>query len=769
MAGAKMFDSMRNDMKKGSRMTRIAALALIGAGMASASVVADNQQAIQNKMDSLDSKRGLEINGSIRSGFFRSTFDSEMDQMAVNNTSDREQNEFVVFDLKLGFRPWDDVRANAIIRMSAGMQEYFAAAAKNVSVPWLNIEGKVGDFFHYVVGDFRQAYSPLTLYSPDVEFLYEPDIYHRNRQIARSQVLLEGNQRNLQGVNLQFRDSFGDAIGEVRAEGIFSRLRRPEYLDMSGAMGNLLPNEGVSGAHQTSGMDKYLAALNLENYPLKKNVMVGLTQMLIWDDENSLQREYRKNYLYIKNRGNDPTHKFKYGPVNPYDTLPQNTMVTSLRLGADGAGLLNNQNLILDFTAEYAMSKDDVYEEFSADVPDSVTGQPFTLLKDSTAAPKTYDTLKVLTHEKSSLNGKALLVELNIGYQVESTWMVKATANYLMNDSNWFNNLAQSPSFFPRRIMNSEKDGNTSKYGINSPLYSTFDALYHFTPKFSPVPTTLGTDDNAMRDGQTESYNIAPYAKNSWNTAVLTRKELEIATALSDPTVQLALPNGLATSNRKGIKSRIVAGYGKNNAVEVQGLFTALTEVNETWEKEPAEFNEIGAGAKVNVFQFIGIDAPLELSGSYKASNRKQAKTELSTNFINAGLYYRFFRRFGFAAGFQKADMELNTDLQQIYGNYGVEIPVAKGEQQQWMVGLDYTMSKYAWLAINYGRVNVKNTYAKTVLTDANADNTLDTPVKNWPNFVNGNKVDTDVISGASAFVHEFSLDLVEATINVDF
>jgi hypothetical protein len=36
------------------------------------------------------------------------------------------------------------------------------------------------------------------------------------------------------------------------------------------------------------------------------------------------------------------------------------------------------------------------------------------------------------------------------------------------------NNLAQSPQFFARRILNTDKDGAQIKYGVNAPLYSFF-------------------------------------------------------------------------------------------------------------------------------------------------------------------------------------------------------------------------------------------------------------------------------------------------------
>ena len=169
----------------------------------------------------------------------------------------------------------------------------------------------------------------------------------------------------------------------------------------------------------------------------------------------------------------------------------------SIRAGVDAGALIKVPGLSLDLVAEYALSSNKVpsYAE------DPATG-------DAIEGPE------------ESVSGSALLVNLNAGYKVENSWSAGLSLDFIRNDEKWFNNLAQSPSFFAQRILNSDKDGNTVKYGVNSPLYSTFDALYNYSPKFTPVARSLGTDDNAFIEGQTDSYNIAPYNKNSWGNNV---------------------------------------------------------------------------------------------------------------------------------------------------------------------------------------------------------------------------------------------------------
>jgi len=102
----------------------------------------------------------------------------------------------------------------------------------------------------------------------------------------------------------------------------------------------------------------------------------------------------------------------------------------------------------------------------------------------------------------------------------------------------------------------------------------------------------------------------------------------------------------------------------------------------------------------------------------------------------------------------------LNTVAAATADGLGVGIPLVDGKQWQWMVGLDYTLSSNSWFAINYGMTNVKNTYHSTdSLTAASLENLPDYIIKNPKEWT----------ATTNTIVHEFSLRLIEATINVAF
>jgi len=751
---------------------------LIFAVLASCSLVfaTENLEEIENRVEILNARKGLEISGTVRSASFNSYFESPNEVpnrpestnpgYSTNKMPSHEISEFLLVDLNFKFRPWDAITANLLLRLGAGAQEYFAAAATTVNVPWMNIEGNLGESFYWVVGDFRQSYSPLTLYMPGLDIMYEPMVFARKREMAQKEALLEGNQRNLQGFNLQFRPQLGESLGELRVEALGARLRRAGYLDASGAMGNMLPNEGIPGATQSGRFDKFLLGANIELLPLNKNLLIGGTYLIIADDKSS------SKYYYCPQCSIDSTSRDYL--LNTLDSLPQRTFVSAVRAGADIAGLLGSSSLIANLTGEYAMSGDKVYDLYP-------------VYKDpENDASKIIGTTNTSKKEK----GSAILAQLDLGYKSDINAVL--STSFIRNDSSWFNNVAQSPSFFARRVLNTDKDlgcgnvsnnpklacndltFNLSKYGAYSPLYSSFDALYFFTPKHSPMQITLQPGAPGSGD-QTRSYNISPYSKNSWNPSILTRAELALLEELSDLNLQMALPNGFATSNRQGYQEVLTANW--KGLAEVKALFANYEQLSASAGANTAKYSEYGGGAKINLWG-------LELSRSYKHSAKEQdfdsfGKAEFNSDFINAGLYYRFFRKFGLTFGYQQIGSELsaagaNAQVQQMANLKALIVPIISAKQNQWMAGLDYTVAKNAWLSINYGIMNVDNTYkletdSYTYLYDPDPNNP-----GNSKKIITGtnmeiynvvNAIDSDV----TELKHKFSRSIIEATINVEF
>ena len=77
------------------------------------------------------------------------------------------------------------------------------------------------------------------------------------------------------------------------------------------------------------------------------------------------------------------------------------------------------------------------------------------------------------------------------------------------------------------------------------------------------------------------------------------------------------------------------------------------------------------------------------------------------------------------------------------------------------MVGLDYTIAKGVFLALNFGIINVENTY----------NTSSGTLGANMPNYVDISTFDAEgnVTGTVAEFKHQFSQTVVEALLNVEF
>jgi len=180
-----------------------------------------------------------------------------------------------------------------------------------------------------------------------------------------------------------------------------------------------------------------------------------------------------------------------------------------------------------------------------------------------------------------------------------------------------------------------------------------------------------------------------------------------------------------------------------------------------------AKFMEFGGGAKIDVFKALGFSKPLEISGSYKHSERSMdtdnwveiglldQTSEIKSDFINAGLYVQYLPRLGFNAGFQM----INTEYTNASNVYTALAPLMKGKQMQWMVGLDYNIASNAWLAVNFGMINVANDYNTMLVTAAGSTE----GVVNLPDYYDVKKDES------GTFKSEFSQTILEASINVEF
>jgi hypothetical protein len=652
----------------------ILGLALITAGQAE--LLTDRLDLAVEKMAA---KHGVEIGGSINSEYFTSDASGKAVTDALYTY---ETTQFTSFDMDMSYRPYDFVGARAILRFHQDWQTFFATRSRVVGARWLSMDGNIARTLSFNAGDFRQKYTPLTVWAPELDLSYEPEIFADARGRLMEEQFLGDNNRTLQGLNLNFAKKLNSPVSEIRSDAIASRVRRAEFLDRNGWQGLRVTNDrNGDGRLDTislanADMDRYFLAGNAEAV-LWDNLLLGGTYQALIDDRNSFQPAQFSKSLesQILAAGDQGTQFLDGLSLNGERSVE----ATDLRLmaahgGMDLAGFIGNSNLTLEMLGEFASSSET-----------NVNAWHFR--RDSTS--------KVLVEFDKDLPGKdgtALNVTLGAGYESAGAYSIRLDADYLDNSEDFRNPLAQTPTFVATRIMNSENDLASGR------LYSTFDALNNGVYKFTP-------------SSNQPYYQIAPFSKTSYYNGVFTSQELNDFTG--DPVVQLLLPMGMATPNRTGFKTRLTGGLF--DAYHVMADFASMKEAKgatiDSAAAEAATFTQMGGGAMVELDKVLHWSNAFDLSASYMRTKKERAalaKEAASPNvdaaLLQAGFTFRFFKKWGFLGGYEMAT--LKAPQFQIAGAVRNQFDLDE-TQSHYRLGLEYSPFRKASFLVSGGMLNV--------------------------------------------------------------
>jgi hypothetical protein len=457
---------------------------------------------------------------------------------------------------------------------------------------------------------------------------------------------------------------------------------------------NIQNGSKVAAFIEKSPMEKFMAGGNGDATFLK-GISLGGSFLDIFDNTGS-----------YSSAGGDTTA----------DTLAQNTRIGDFRGSVDIAPMLAAKNWKLGLSAERAMSSDDSAFYDTVGRGDTVTSHKVPDLK--------------LT--KKAITGSALRAGITGGYTLEDIFNISLDVGFINNTSNFRNELAQSPDFFGRRIMDFENDNpTTSNYNVTAPLYSTFDAMYQQVFKFAPA-------SNAIYGSNTLNWWYKePFSKNSYTPMVFTQSELlksktrdtsnYLASQYLDPAVQLIMPFGPATPNRTGINGHATMGF-LNNRLQAKVLFASLKEIDST--KAPGatasspdktlpktSYSQIGGGLKIDISSFVGWKYPINLSSSLvssKASNDGLSgdvdypAASITSTFYAENIYFKFWKRAAFLAG-----MEIvNNQYEMLHVNTQNQLLTA--------IGLEYKLSEGSYITGTIGQIDVTHTSDDPASTGVN-------------------------------------------------
>jgi len=639
--------------------------ALSVCALAAESSLEERVDGLTAQIDRVMSKAGIHFNGEFRSQFLSSTVDGDALAEFGKKT---ESVEYTSVDFNVVARPNTVLSARAMFRLHQDWRNFFSDVQNPITTRWLSIDGSVAQgIFKYNLGDYRKKLTPLTIWSPDVEVPFEPEIFSQGRELAMSEVFLGDNNRALQGGNLEFKAEVYPYLSELHADLFAARLATRGTGESDPIAPEVTLSPTPNGAYWDSAAyyDKYLVGVNLEAQIIK-GAGLGIANVSIFDHVDS----WRGKDLPDAEKGGLKMGGAFEDSAKFYST--SNNIFTA-RLNADNRAFMADDFVRFGVNAELAFSSYKYHNEFDSSVIKKADG-----VGDST----------LYTVGDRSIDGRAINVGLSAKFNFDETNTLSLSLDYILNDTAFINEAAQSPSFVQRAILNNENlmAGNL---GVLNP----FDAMYRSVFKYTP----------SQYFGQSR-----PYMKNAYTNGIFNKKDIATLQMLGNTerfnVFQAYLPGGLATADRTGPVVKLDGSF-LDEAVKVGVRAASL---NGTVERilsygymivgenpdDPDDgklvegdvaltptYLTAGGGVTVDVAKFVPILGPsLKIGGSVMMYNSTigwvepgilyptVSKRESASQLISGEVVYNFFTRFSFLFGYQALTLTEKIDVNEQAG-----------------------------------------------------------------------------------------------------
>jgi len=245
----------------------------------------------------------------------------------------------------------------------------------------------------------------------------------------------------------------------------------------------------------------------------------------------------------------------------------------------------------------------------------------------------------------------------------ENPFEAKLSGHFLNTNKDFEAELAASPAYLPNLpILNSDAalEYNLQQFRTGS-LENMYYSLYYTLPlnAITIVSGLLGTPGTILGGRRPiyqnyrldNNYKLAQYYRNSYTQQTYTH--LERREQILDPSVNLALPGGYATPDRKGGDADL--NFAWNKAVNVKALFgTYSSEFQGT-------YTRLGGGTEVNIARLVDLSKALTISGSYEQNKQEKGLNDPQTDRIMAGLKIGIWRGLSLLGGFQQLGKEFKN------------------------------------------------------------------------------------------------------------
>lgn len=653
--------------------------------------VAEQQKSLFEKLDSLnDAVLGLRVNGSVRAGVLTSMASSDQfSDISPTQESQAYTNANLIFTA----HPSAETEARVELRLHKDWQSAYEENNNPIIGHWFSYDGLILDkHLSFNLGYMRVGYTPYTLYTPQPNLLQEPEIFAEERVEAMALRNLDTTLRRLlQGINVEYHSGNVGVLDDIYAQATGARLRN-------------ISKKNDESFFDFDWTDRYLYGVRLgaETY----GVRLGVNFVDVFDRELSFL-----------------SHDLDLDDSVALD----DNKVFSGEFGFDSRKLLPEFPVVFGVNGEVALSwwSADLYTlakksstEYSISkgtVPNADGGM------DSIAYVTTSVTTENVTvsEELADDNGTSFYVEPYVQTSFAGV-NLNLRGRYLQNDEKFWSELASAPAYRGNSvILNANAlysddvySSLVSTFGMSS-LENLYFQVYTSNPynasniqsaSTANVLSGSATENGLMYSRLYNNYKNVHTYRNAYNADTKKKLELNDLLFLMDGSMDMALPYGIATPDRKGF------------AVAFDGDWNAAVNLNVRF----AQYNQdaidnkytqyaVGLGVRLDqVLAAFGTDGIFGdenkalIQASY-AHSEEDAYFKRKSDRIMAGATMGVWGPIGIQAGVETFTQE--------YGNplfISESAAITKSEEMLLRVGPRIKIAPASYLSVQYGLLTDK-------------------------------------------------------------
>ena len=653
--------------------------------------IVQEQKSLLEKLDSLNAAvLGLKLNGTAKAGAIASLATS--DQFSDDSPT-HETQAYTDVNLLLTARPSSETMVSLQLRLHKDWQSGFDENNNPVIGHWFSYDGTIlNKHLDFNLGYMRVGYTPLTLFAPQPFLLQEPEIFAQERVEALAQRNLDTTSRRLlQGINADYHSGKLGMVDDIHAQLTGARLR-----NTAKKTDQLFFDFDFS--------DRYFYGARLGVGLFGANVGVNYTDAF----DRTLSRE---------------SHKLESGDTVYYE----DNSILSFELGFDSKSVLpalpitfglNGEFAMSKWTAEmeyYAANKKNMYTVAEGSYIDADGNQATTVYVSTAPQPGDTEYKEDVGEDK----GKSFYVTPYVkAFVANIEAEVKAT--YLQTEKEFWSEMASAPNFRGGSVIlnsnalysNEIYSSAIAAFGMSS-LENLYMAVYNSNPLNITNIMTSQSLVNALSN-QDESqyiysklynnYKNAHFYRNGYDAGTIKRLELEEAVYTLDPSVNMALPFGFATPDRKGFNASLSATW--NDAVTVDAYFAQFKQDAAGIDAEGNEiantYTEFAVGGSVDIGRFVNLGRKILIQGSYDHSSEDNF-LKRSGDRIMAGLSADVWGPIALQAGIQMANKKFDNEL------WITELAsVTKVDEMFMLAGPKVRIAPNSYLTVQYGMLNDK-------------------------------------------------------------